>query len=224
MLENAHSILSLGRYTPISNIDNLIKKYAGADYQIDRRYRYFYLHFDSIEDNSGFEKLRELIENFYTNEYLNKAVVNWNVDLAEAHGLSAATQQTDFYTKYIRSAKDQIVVIISDAMRYEVGRTLFEKLQEDEKCAATIDVMQSVLPSYTRFGMGALLPHKALEMSEVGKILVDGKPCDDLKQREAILQSYTANSRCVQYDDIKSMKAMELREVFAGNDVVYPNI
>ena len=221
VLENAHSILSLGRYTPISNIDNLIKKYVDTDYKIDRRYRYFYLYFDSIEENTGFEKLRELIENFYTNEYLNKAVVNWNTDLAEAQGCSAAMQQTDFYTKYIRSAKDQIVVIISDAMRYEVGQTLFERLQEDEKCAATIDVMQSVLPSYTRFGMVALLPHKTIEMSEAGKVIVDGKPCDDLKQREVILQSYTANSRCVQYDDIKSMKAMELREVFAGKDVVY---
>lgn len=221
VLENAHCILSLGRYTPVSNIDNLIKKYAETDYQIDRWYRYFYLHFDSMEENAGFEKLRELIENFYTNEYLNKSVVNWNTDLAETQGLSAATQQTDFYSKYIRSAKDQIVVIISDALRYEVGRTLFERLQADEKCTATIDVMQSVLPSFTRFGMGALLPHKTIEMSEAGKILVDGKPCDDLKQRETILQSYTANSRCVQYDDIKSMKAMELREVFAGKDVVY---
>jgi hypothetical protein len=153
----------LGQYSPVSGINNLIKKYTETDYAIDRRYRYFYLHLDRIEDNTGFEKLRELIENFYTNEYLNKAAVNWNTDFALAQGRTAAAQQTDFYTKYIRSAKNQVVVIISDALRYEVGRTLFEKLQADEKCSATIGVMQSVLPSYTRFGMGALLPHKTLK-------------------------------------------------------------
>ena len=221
VIENAYHILAMGQYSPVSGINNLIKKYTETDYAIDRRYRYFYLHLDRIEDNTGFEKLRELIENFYTNEYLNKAAVNWNTDFVLAQGRTAAAQQADFYTKYIRSAKNQVVVIISDALRYEVGRTLFEKLQADEKCSATIGVMQSVLPSYTRFGMGVLLPHKTLEMSDTGKILVDGKPCDDLKQREAILQSYQPNSRGVQYDDIKSLGSAALREIFTGKDVVY---
>jgi hypothetical protein len=58
-------------------------------------------------------------------------------------------------------------------------------------------------------------------MCDSGKILIDGKPCDDLKQREAILQSYQPNSRCVQYDDIKSLGSAALREIFTGKDVVY---
>ena len=42
-----------------------------------------------------------------------------------------------------------------------------------------------------------------------------------LSSREAILNSYTPNSRCIQFDDLKLMKKMELREVFTGMDVVY---
>ena len=112
-------------------------------------------------------------------------------------------------------------MIISDALRYETGRCLYQKLHEDAKCTATLDAMMGVLPSYTRLGMAALLPHKDLEISDDFKVLVDGVTCDDLKQREAILQSNVPNSRCVQFDELKMMKRMELRQIFNGMDVVY---
>jgi uncharacterized protein (TIGR02687 family) len=106
-------------------------------------------------------------------------------------------------------------------MRYEVGQSLFAKLEDDEKCTPKLESMMSVLPSNTRLGMGALLPHKSLELTRENKVLVDGMPCDSLKQREVILNSYTPNSRCIQFDDLKLMKKMELREVFTGMDIVY---
>jgi hypothetical protein len=53
------------------------------------------------------------------------------------------------------------------------------------------------------------------------RILADGGTCDDLKEREAILQSYVTNSRCVLFDDIKTMKQAQLREIFTGMEVVY---
>ena len=81
--------------------------------------------------------------------------------------------------------------------------------------------MQAVLPSYTRFGMAALLPHKRIELCPDLRVTVDGKPTDDLKQREAVLQAVQPNSRCLRFDDIRSMKVAELREIFTGQDVVY---
>lgn len=50
--------------------------------------------------------------------------------------------------------KDRVVVIISDALRYEVAHTLFEKMQADEKCNASIGAMQGVLPSYVKVDKG----------------------------------------------------------------------
>lgn len=126
-----------------------------------------------------------------------------------------------FYNNYVRSNKERTVVIISDAMRYEVGRSLFEKLQSDEKCTASISAMQSVLPSYTKFGMAALLPHNKIEVLPDYRVTVDGKPTDDLKQREAILQEADPESCCVRYDDIKSMNYAALSEIFTGKSVVY---
>ena len=221
MLENAWHVIAPGIFTPMSGIGGVAKKYIEKDYLIDRRYRYFYYYFDKLEDASAFEALRELVENIYTNDYLNSLTVNWTSDYLDTSGKTGLPRQIDFYTKHVKYAKERIVVIISDAMRYEVGRTLFEKYLADEKCTATISAMQSVLPSYTRFGMGALLPHRTIELDDAFSVLIDGLPCDDLKQRETILKKHNPNSRCVQFDDIKAMKVSELREIFTGQDVVY---
>ena len=121
----------------------------------------------------------------------------------------------------MRERKDRVVVIISDALRYEVAHTLFEKMQADEKCNASIGAMQGVLPSYTPLGMASLLPHKTIEYSSSYDVLVDGKACSSTEQREAILKEYKVNSKCVQFDSMKTMKQADLRSIFTGQDVVY---
>ena len=221
VIENAWHLLSYGVYVPISGIDNIVRKYQDELFQADRRYRYFYYHYDKIADTAKFENLRQLVENVYTNDYLNNICVNWNRELKAAGGETNTTKQINFYDKYIRTAKERTVVIISDALRYEVGYSLFCKLNADEKCKVKIEPMLSVLPSYTRLGMAALLPHKTLELTDNFEVLVDGKGCNDTAHREPILQSYKPNSRCVQYDDLKNMNQTQLREVFTNQEVVY---
>ncbi len=221
ILQNAYDIIANGKYQPISGIKNLAKEYISSIYKIDRYYRYFYFYYDSLEDTTKYEKIRELIENIYTNEYLNQITVNWNNEIADEDGETGLTKQRDFFSKYINYSKDRVVVIISDALRYEVAHTLFEKMQADEKCNASITAMQGVLPSYTPLGMASLLPHKKIEYTDSYEVLVDGKACASTEQREAILREYKANSKCVQFDNLKNMKQADLRSIFTGQEVVY---
>lgn len=221
IIENAYHIISGGSYQPISGIRNVIKEYTESAYKTDRRYRYFYYYLDSLEDTTAYEKVRDLVENIYTNEYLNKITSNWNTEYEAANGDTGLTLQRDFFSKYVNYAKERTVVIISDAFRYEVAYSLFEKLQADEKCAASITAMQGVLPSYTPLGMASLLPHKSLEYNQNYDVLVDGKVCASTEQREALLREYKVNSKCVQFDSLKNMKQADLRTVFTGQDVVY---
>ena len=221
ILQNAYDIIANGKYQPISGIKNLAKEYISSIYKIDRYYRYFYFYYDSLEDTTKYEKIRELIENIYTNEYLNQITVNWNNEIADEDGETGLTRQRDFFSKYISYSKDRVVVIISDALRYEVAHTLFEKMQADEKCNASITAMQGVLPSYTPLGMASLLPHKRIEYTASYDVLVDGKACASTEQREAILRGYKTNSRCVQFDNLKNMKQADLRSIFTGQEVVY---
>lgn len=221
IIENAYYIISAGKYNFVSGIRKLVKEYTNSTFKIDRWYRYFYYYLDSLEDITKYESLRDLIENIYTNDYLNQITVNWNTEMAETDGITGLVLQRDFFSKYIQFAKERTVVIISDAFRYEVAESLLDKLEVDEKCKASISAMQGVLPSYTPLGMASLLPHKRIEYNDKYEVLVDGRICASTEQREAILKEYKPNSRCIQFDSMKNMKQKELREIFTGQDVVY---
>lgn len=221
VLQNAWSIISGSQYAPSANLNEMVKNYTSELYKMDRYYRYFYYYLDKIEDATRFVKLKELVENIYANDYLAKVCTNWN-DLfnTELESLQI-TKQPDFFSRNVNYAKDQLVVIISDALRYEVGMTLFEKLQADEKCTATMKTMASTLPSITQYGMAALLPHKSLELTKDYSVLVDGQKTDTLEQRQAVLQKYKPDGICIQYDDIKNMTIADMKVYFAWKPVTY---
>ena len=221
VIENAWYIVKPGIYSPSSSIKDLVKRYTSEHYKIDMRYRYFYYYYDLLEDNTPYEDLRSLVERIYTNDYLNPLLVDYSEALSASSGDAGITKQSEFYKAKVKYAKDRVAVIVSDAMRYEVGVSLFERLQADEKCTTNMSVMQSMLPSVTRLGMAALLPHRQLTIVDDDNALVDEMPTIDLKQREAILQKEKPNSRAVQYDVIKGMSQDELRGIFARQDVVY---
>jgi len=236
MLSSAYSLIIAVNYTCPEDFKSIVRQYAEKDYQIDSKYRSFYTCYDkvnSVEDgreealghkleNTGaFEALRDLVENIYTNEYLGRQLPLWNSAIMEADALAALPLQRNFYSRFVRGNKDRTVVIISDAMRYEVGRELFQLMLDDPKCTAKMEPMLSTLPSYTRLGMAALLPHTTLELTDDGKELVNGVYCTDLASRQTILQGAVPESGCVQFDEIKNMKKTALREVFTGKQVVY---
>lgn len=221
VLQNAWNIISGSQYAPSASLNEMVKSYTSELYKMDRYYRYFYYYLDKLEDSTKFDKLKELVENIYANEYLAKVCTNWNDLFSTELESLQITKQPDFFSRNVNYSKDQLVVIISDALRYEVGMTLLETLQADEKCTATMKTMASTLPSITQYGMAALLPHRSLELTEDYSVLVDGQKVDTLEQRQAILQKYKSASRCVQYDDIKNLSVADLRSIFTRQDVVY---
>lgn len=221
LLNSAYELIVAAKYSCPDGFKAIVQQYISADCQIDAQYRHFYYCYDLLDSSTAFEKLRDLVENIYTNEYLGKQLPQWNAGMLEADALTVLPLQRNFYARFVKGNKDRTVVIISDAMRYEVGRQLFNKMLDDPKCTAKLDCMLSTLPSYTRLGMAALLPHSKLELTDDGKELVDGIYCTDLASRQAVLQAAIPESCCVQFDEIKNMKKAALREVFTGKQVVY---
>lgn len=203
------------------NFQDIIKAYENDLYLIDRAYRHFYYHLDQLADASVYEPLRVLIENMYTNEYLGKVLPEWNRGIMEDKALDVIPLQRNFYNHYVAGSKDRVVVIISDALRYETGRELFDRLADNPRSEVKIEAMLSTLPSYTRLGMSALLPHRKLELSPEGKELVDGTYCIDLQSREKVLQAQQPLARCVAFDDLKHMKTRDMRDIFTGQQVIY---
>lgn len=221
LLLSAYHLIAAANYNCPDGFKKIIKQYLDKDYQIDQEFRRFYYNYDQIEDTGAFESLRTLVENIYTNEFLAKIMPKWNEGIQEAKALQEIPLQRNFYNKHVRNAKERTVVIISDAMRYEVGQELFKRMVDDPKCSAKLDVQLSVLPSYTRLGMASLLPHNTLTMTDDFRILADDVLCNDLAGRQTVLQNHQANGVCVQFDDIKGLKKNELRDIFTGMQVVY---
>lgn len=222
LLDSAYHLITAAAYHCPDGFKAIVDKYRNTDCQIDSAYRRFYFAYDQLADAADFETLRELAENIYTNEFLAKLLPKWNAGLVDGDSLTSIPAQVDFFSRHIKNAKDRVVVIISDALRFEVGRELFQRMQDAPKCvSAKLEIQLGVLPSYTRLGMAALLPHKSLAMTDDYQVLVDDVLCDSLAGREKVLQSYVPGSVCVQFDDMKALKKMELREIITGKQVVY---
>ena len=221
VIEYAYKIIYAGKYEPVSVLRDIVKNYRDKYFENDRNYRLFYFNYDKLADSSAFEKVRELIENIYTNDYLQNICTNWTKAFTEEAGESGLSLQINFWREKVEPIKERVVVFISDAMRYEVGVSLYEKLNADEKCKATLSAMQSVLPSITMCGMAALLPHKQYELTAEYKMLVDGKAYASTNERAKIISAYKTNSLCIQFDDIKTKKWVELKDMVMGLDVIY---
>ena len=134
------------------------------------------------------------------------------------------TLQKDFYKTYVKpfnDKKDRVIVIISDAFRYECAKELNNKLKTFAS-KSEIGYMQGLVPSYTKLGMASVLPNKELSrVKDSDDILVDGQVSSSIKDRELLLQQANPDSIAVKYDDLYEMTKMEWKKMFSGKKVVY---
>jgi uncharacterized protein (TIGR02687 family) len=230
MLYNAYHVIkkvSLHQYKP--TLRDVIAEYIIETYKIDTYYRKFYYYMDKVGLTEDIEEIKDLVENIYTNKYLTNFTYQFNQTLSnEQYQTYSRERQEDFYSSFVKpfmkedGREGRVIVIISDALRYECAQELLDNFSMDEKCDATISHMLSVLPSETTLGMASLLPHKEILVDETLGITVDGMPCgNSLNDRQKILQTYIPRSACLQFNDVKNAKKETIREMLQDRDVVY---
>lgn len=207
-----------------SDIKEVVADYQKQTYLIDSYYRWFYSAYDCMEDTERFAQVRERIENMYSFTYLQKVTPKWNQELTE--NLMADTglkRQEDFYRNYLKAyeGKNRVIVIISDAFRYECAKELMERLELDEKCTPKLECMISGLPSVTSVGMASLLPHKELQVDEKLNVTVDGQSCGDLASRDRILKAQNENNVALSFDEVSSANKEKIRELLQKKNIVY---
>ena len=230
MVEHAYLVIrgvASHEYKP--TIDEVVEDYAESTYRIDRDYRKFYYYMDAVGMSEETEKLRDLVENVYTNKYLTDYSFKWNQSLSDdAYSSYTGKKEEDFFINFVRpfmkedGREGRVFVIISDGMRYECGRELYEQLELDEKCSVTMDHMLSVLPSETTLGMAALLPNNEIKVDTELNITVDGMKCgNSTADRQKILQNTVPRSICVDFDKLMTAKKEEIRDLLQDKDLVY---
>ena len=215
-------VISHADYKPESNIVSIVDRYHREDYRIDTYYRKFYYYFDRVSHSHTFDDLRVLVENIYTNRYLDVITKEFNKNFSYEAISGKYKLQRDFYKNYVADAKSRVIVIISDAFRYEVAKELVKELGKDKKInSVNIEPQIGILPSFTGMGMAALLPHEKLEADEVGNGLVDGKATPSLKARDGIIKSYDPNGAAISYEILQKYSREELEDFFVGKSIIY---
>lgn len=210
----------------IVDIDKFAKDYADNFSEVDTLYRKMYFYYDSIEDKDVFINLKNKIENIYINDFMTELSIKWSdmIENLTKYDSNRITLQKDFYKNYIKpfnDKKDRIVVIISDAFRYECAKELNNRLKVFAS-KSDIGYMQGLVPSYTKLGMAALLPNKELSrVQDSDDILVDGLSSSSIKDRELLLQNENPDSIAVKFDDLYDMTKLEWKKLFSGKKVVY---
>ncbi len=226
----AQFIFALGEATlEMESLTDGVQRYSRYWYRIDQLYRKFIYHVRVSAQASLMGGLSEQIENLYSNNYLMKLGNRFQsfVDSASRWEAAPVRKQREFFEYSVRPflRKDnKVCVIISDAMRYEIGDELLSLIRKEDRYSAELEPALSMLPSYTQLGMAALLPNKNLEIAdnETGMVLVDGQSSQGTTNRTKILQSaLSGKGQAITAEDFMAMNREDSRDLLKANEVVY---
>ena len=202
-----------------------IEKYVGELYKIDAEYRRAITSYKRIDEPSDdFETLIGIVERTYQTRFLDVLGNEYSKAL-EQQGKWEFVGQTgsdEFYSQIQKNPTKKMFVIISDALRYEIGEELCERIKSNKilKGGAEIEHMVSSLPSITSFGMATLLPHRELSFSS-GQVMVDGMLTNGVAARNAVLKARNSAYAAISYDDISSMTQKEIRKYCSDKTLIY---
>ena len=179
----------------------LYKAYERDLYRFDMAYR----HYCEASQRAHVEILKKLddeVENCYAYWYIDNLAKNWGDRVEAEQRLSqwrfpGIPNQQDFFQGLVKplfskATKRRVVVIISDAFRYEAAVELRDRINDKRYSEATLSSQLGVVPSYTTLGMASLLPHKTLEYRESASddVFVDGQSSKGTAARTKILAAW----------------------------------
>lgn len=221
-LLTALSVLKLS----MQSFDEGLERYQGEWFRIDQLYRQFAYAARTAEFSRPLEALRIQVEKFYANKFLYELGNAWQqkVDGIEQWRSTVLRPQTSFFTDHVapitRDGRRKAVVIISDALRYEIADELGSRIRQEDRYDADLKAMLGVLPSYTQLGMAALLPHNTIGHSKDGDpVLADGQRTDGTVNRSKRLDA--VGGKAIQAENVFSLTRDELRELYQQHQVLY---
>lgn len=204
--------------------------YTGRLYRFDQLYRLFCEAADTAEGENWdiLKDLRTHIEDVYGNWFLTELGSLWTRQVADEllpdWSLPKVMNQFDFFRRTIKPILDsdpdrRVVVIISDAFRYEAAEELFRAMNSTDRYQAKLESMLGVLPSYTALGMAALLPHQQLTYTADAAVLLDGRPTAGLEARKKLLEA--VDGVAIKAADLMAMKKNYGKAFFKPFRVIY---
>lgn len=213
--------LSLGSLT-LNQPNDYVEKYRNEYYLTDQLYRQSIELFHRISPDivlyDTVQKVKRNLDTHYS-KLCNRINLEWMRCVKEAGGINKlhGLRQQDFYDSVIKGIQKKVVVIVSDALRYEVAQELIGVLAK-RKHIANLDTAIAMLPTETKFCKPALLPHRSLrlyaEVDGTQNMGVDNRILDTLVKRTEQVDSYRTGAICVDYDTVARYEQNTNREIF----------
>lgn len=206
-----------------------VQRYSRFWFRLDQLYRKFTYHVRMSGQASLMGALTDQIENLYSNNYLLKVNDRWQsfVDETSKWDATPIPHQKDFFARWVRpflKKENKVCVIISDALRYEIGDELLSLIRQEDRYDANLEPALSMLPSYTQLGMAALLPNQELALAdnESGTVLVDGQSSQGVANRAKILgQAIRQRATAIKADELMALNKEDCRALVRDHDVLY---
>ena len=220
--------ISFAMDSPDAGINKYVKEWS----HIDNAYRNFKTQVRScLNINTDMEALSDKVEASYVTNFLIPLGEKWTPFAKEILEKGWRTdgniqRQSIFYHYNIKNLQirgNKAVVLISDAMRYEIGDELVSEINSQQRYKASIQPLLASAPTYTQLGMAALLPHETLTISSDGSaVYAGGVSTQGIVNREKILKNASdGKAVALDSDDILKMKSDDLRTIIKDNSVIY---
>jgi uncharacterized protein (TIGR02687 family) len=200
--------------------EDYVQKYTGSWYQIDMAYRRAISYLRNIDltevpSKIAIEDIREKLNKKYDAycEQLNrewlKCLAQFRFDFRKLN----VPKQFEFFQNQVAPYEQKVVVIISDALRFEVAQELLSEMHADPKNTADITYQLAGLPSKTFIGMAQLLPGKNFRFGD-GNITLDGISTEGTDNRRKLLEAVNPEATAVSFVEIQSFRQEEMRALF----------
>ncbi len=215
----------------VHSTSHAIEQYRTRWFQIDQLYRECIYHARRANQVTILAPLLTKVENLYSNQFLLPLNDAWqvHVDALDCWIDLPARSQRHFYADYVEpvlAENKKVFVIISDALRYEIADTLMTRIRQEDRYEAELDAAVTLLPSYTRLGMAALLPHKTLtfvkEKNQKVGVLADGSSTKGTAARAKLLsENANGSATAMVVADLLKLSKPDSRVLFREHDVIY---
>lgn len=202
--------------------DDFVQHYTTTLYLTDMYYRQSLKAYGEI--NCHDTELDDLLKTTKTKvdeDYVLQCNVlnrRWIEALKKHEGFSQISsfyRQQDFYSKFVQPNSIKTVVIVVDALRYELAHELLQLMAKDHN-TATMECGLAMVPTETKYCKSVLLPHSSLEYNCKG-VVTNGQIVSGIDNRSRYLAGQIDDSEVVDFEKVYKFKDDEGKAYFKKN-------
>ena len=204
-------------------------RYVTSWWRIDQAYRRCTWHLRQYGQIQVMEQITQWVEKAYVNNFLLPLADRWGDRVRELTkwGCPGVIPQREFFNHYVKpflTKGQKVIVIISDALRYEAAADFAQRLRSSNRWTAEIDPLLGSLPSYTQLGMAALLPGSQRTVdAHTSGVMIGTRSASGTENRAAILAAACdGKATCIQAEEFLELNTKTAgRALMRDHEVIY---